>query len=1009
MDRRVEKRGVRLVRLVGGAAAVALTLAACDGPPRERIPRLDDFLPPVPAATGGSRTVFAGRLDAASFPKERIAGTASEGRPGDFFMRNDRVRVVIQQPGRVIGPQPYGGNVIDADRVGIAVGSIAGNDRLGELGLVYGLGRTFDFHDPEILADGSKGGPAAIRFRGRDAVLDYINVRGLGFPGVSGARDPDLPIPFDGAVTYLLAPHEDALRILYTFFNTSDAPVVQPFGALADSGSEVELWTPGKGFFGAGFIGALSALSNAAPYGVIQGPRIAYGLCPRFVPPGTPSGLFLLGGAVLLLFGSPDILGLISATGSVVELPPRGGATFEMDLVIGRDASDIGAIEAAARGAEMGRLALDAPAGTRVFAFDAADRMVSYADAPGDLRAPPGEYVLRGAGREGLLWSTGPVAVGAGSERATLSPPAAGSLRASAFEAATGEPLPARLTVVGGTRADPRYGGTFEQTAGILAERFLGLGGELDPPVGLPRDRPVRVVISAGPEWSRLGRVLEPAGGGDRSITAPLVRVVDTSGYLACDFHQHSVQSPDAAVALEDRVRSYLAAGVEFFASSDHDYLTDYRPLIERLGAGARLAATVGVESTPFDYGHFNFYPLLPDPAIPGGGAVDWAGGADGLGLPPADLFDAYRRERGARIAQVNHPRGGAGGSFMAYFDRAALRFDYEARRFGGIRAEQPIPNQILRLPEERELFSPTFDTLEIWTGVGAADTNGDGVLEEPASDRTLRDWFSLLSFGFVATGVGNSDTHQRTRSPAGMPRTYVRVPDDGPAAIAGDPTDDVVRTLRGDGVPRDVVVTNGPFVRVRPAGSPASAIGGLLAAPDGRVALDVVVTAADWVPFDTVEIFVTQTPDPPGPGASTVLVPTLCFTARSPRAPSDPCDAAVGGARPLSVERVDLPGGAVRLRASIALAFALADLPRRPGARGDDAWLVVRARGNQALYPEIPEGVFSDANGALLAGGDEAALAAALLGVGVPAQALTNPVFVDGDADGKWRAPFAP
>ncbi len=1025
------------------AATLAVTVSACVPPPERKLPSIEDYLPPALGRGGGSggpRQVWAGRLDDASFARERIAGTASAGRIGDFYMRNARIRVIIQQPGRVIGPQPYGGNIIDADLVGGAGGG-AGNDRLGEVGIIYGLGRTFDFRRAEILADGSGGGAAALRFRGDDAVNDYINVRGLGAIPIAPDRSPDEPIPFDGAVTYVLSPDDDFVRIDYTIFNRSDKAVVQPFGLLADSGSEVELWTPGRGFLASDFTGSLSALTNPARYAVIQGPGVAYGLYPRFIPPPKDSGLFLLGGTAFLLFGSPDIFGLLGNSGELIDLPPRAGGSYSVDLVVGRDAAAVTAVDLATQGvANPARVAVTlssaaadrAPAVSpaRIFAFDEADRMAGYADVgPSDgdgagaeaarLVLAPGRYVLRGAAPDGSLWSNGPADFAAG-DSARIVPLRLSStlLHVSAVDAATGRPLPARVTVISGAAGvDPRYGGVFEQTPGIHAERFLDPHtGELPAPIALP-GAAYRVVVSAGPEWSRHVQRLSPSGGGGearvQTVAASLRRVVDTRGYLACDFHQHSVASPDCSVAMADRLRSYLAAGIELFASSDHDVLVDYRPLIHALKVEDRVASIVGVEATPFDYGHFNFFPLDPVPDEPTFGALDWAGGTDGLCLPPADIFERYRSERGARIVQVNHPRGpGGSGSFQAYFDRAALTFDFAGRVMGGARAQQPIPNQVLRLPDDRALWSPTFDTLEIWTGLEAADTNGDGVLEQTASDRTLRDWFSLLSFGFLVTGVGNSDTHALTRSPAGMPRTYVRVPDDSEWAIRADPAPAVLRTLRGDdGVPRDVIVSNGPFVRVRAAGTDASAIGSVIPARGGSVALDIEVVSTAWAPISTVEVFANQTPDALPAGAPSALIPTACFTARVSRQPADTCDAApLGGAQALQVafETVAHAPGAGRWRARARFTAVLADLPRRSGARGDDAWIVVRALGTRALYPEVPAGVVTSANGAVLAAGDDAAFEATLERVGVAAQAITNPIFVDADGDG-WRAPFAP
>jgi hypothetical protein len=67
--------------------ALALLLWGCEGPK-------------------APRRAFAGRLTADNFMKERVDGPASQGLPGDFYLRNDVVRAVIQAPGRAMGPCP---------------------------------------------------------------------------------------------------------------------------------------------------------------------------------------------------------------------------------------------------------------------------------------------------------------------------------------------------------------------------------------------------------------------------------------------------------------------------------------------------------------------------------------------------------------------------------------------------------------------------------------------------------------------------------------------------------------------------------------------------------------------------------------------------------------------------------------------------------------------------------------------------------------------------------------
>jgi hypothetical protein len=261
----------------------------------------------------------------------------------------------------------------------------------------------------------------------------------------------------------------------------------------------------------------------------------------------------------------------------------------------------------------------------------------------------------------------------------------------------------------------------------------------------------------------------------------------------------------------------------------------------------------------------------------------------------------------------------------------------------------------------------------------------------------------NFLSLGKIVTPVGNGDTHTREREAAGMPRTLVRVPDDSAEAIASGVADEVWRTLKGQTL-RDVVVSNGPFLQVTQPGNPSSAIGRTIAVANGEaLALDVAVSAPDWIDFDTVEVFANDTFDELGASEPSSLTPLLCFTSRTGLLATDPCGKARGGAQALAVTVA-----AGLRRAMVSISLGAADIETRAGKTGDDAWLVVRARGRRAIYPVVLGGAISPQNLATLTTGDAAAVAAALDGRGAPAMAFTAPIFVDFDGGG-WRAPFAP
>src|SRR5215831_11940961 len=134
---------------------LGLVVAGCSGHPPQR--------------------AFAGLLSDGNIATDGVPGPASQGLPGDFYLRNDVVRAIIQAPGRAMGPCPWGGNVIDLDLVANPAG-----DQLGEVSPFLALGRTANFTDVHVEHDGSDGGAAVIVATGEDAVDDFINIYGLG-------------------------------------------------------------------------------------------------------------------------------------------------------------------------------------------------------------------------------------------------------------------------------------------------------------------------------------------------------------------------------------------------------------------------------------------------------------------------------------------------------------------------------------------------------------------------------------------------------------------------------------------------------------------------------------------------------------------------------------------------------------------------------------------------------------------------------------------------------------
>ncbi len=1003
---------------------------------------LSDYFPPLPSETGEAQAAFAGEVtDVSQLP----TGPAQSGLVGDFFIKNDRVTFIVQAPTRVIGVIPQGGNVVDAVLTDGTTQTV--EDHFGELGLIYLLGRTCEPDRIEIVRDGSKGGVAVIRAIGKSGNNDFINIKGIGVLPVDIDVDPDIEDGVTCATTYILAPGTTTLEVYHSLFNAGEDPINGPLGTIADTGGATEAWTNARGFQRSD-ISAIATLGAPQPsdFVIYQGPGVSYGIVPRHATP-TVHTQAVIAGVSIILDGNESLLDILQPDKYFLHMAVGKGYLQRYDLVVGTDGADIDEVfrigNAEPLRAVSGRVDLSgggAAAGARVGVFvdgnangmlddsetdldgdsQPDDKTISYMDVAADGTfsgnvVTAGNLLLRAEvkniGRSQVM----PIGDGTSSVVSNFTVPSPIKVDFQILDDATSLPIPGRFVVVGEHPAlpDTRVFETYDRLGGVVTAAHVvrgtttDIGDGVDPPLLLPAGGTYRIYASRGTEWSIDSQPV--TGAADVSLTFRLAHVNPTPGYLATDWHVHQVGSPDSNVLSDERVRSAVSSGVEMFAVTDHDFVSDLQPVVETLGLESLVRALPGIEVTPFAYGHFNSWPVLPDNDSASHGAIDWARGAGtGFAMTPGEVYAAMR-DRGAQMVQVNHPRGSGFSEFQAAFSRANVVYDYGARTIFGDYENASVPNDYLRLPGE-SLWSDQFTGLEVWNGFSIIDSNADGQREVLSLDRVMRDWISMLSLGLFVTPTGNSDTHTSAADAVGMPRTYVRVPDDSAAALAsGASIDAVLATQTGAAsTPRDIVVTNGPMIDVQVAGQPA--LGRVVLPTAGKITLVVTLTAADWAEFDTLEVFANSTPDPVGSDDITVLEPLKCWTSRTIAGfdAKDPCATAALAAEPMTVQLANVgPGQHKRFEATVTVVLDVADIRTRAGAVGTDAWLVFRVRGDRAVFPLLTSNAIEPETAAAVLGGDFATIRAALTGKGVPAAAFTTPVFVDFDGGG-YRAPFA-
>ncbi|MCS7263573.1 MAG: CehA/McbA family metallohydrolase [Armatimonadetes bacterium] len=364
----------------------------------------------------------------------------------------------------------------------------------------------------------------------------------------------------------------------------------------------------------------------------------------------------------------------------------------------------------------------------------------------------------------------------------------------------TKELIPARLTFLGtnGTTT-PDFGPNFIASG---AENYVftatGKGTRTIPP------GTYRVYASRGLEYDAEAKEVSIPEQKPVKVTFTLKRSVDTKGWISADFHMHCSNSHDSAVSPEDRITSCVAEGLEFVAITDHDFVTDPMPSIHKLGLERWIKGAAGVEITTRGMGHYNTFPLIPDPTKPGNGTIIWQG------KTPAQIFSEIRSLPNRPLIIVNHPRF----STIAYF--TPYGFDPET-----CTATKPG-------------FSLDFDAMELCNGKAQTDL-----------DILLRDWFGLLNFGYKIAATAGSDSHTLTHDEVGHARNFIFVGTDDPKEVTTEMVVQAVRECK-------VVVSLGPFVTFTADGNPISS---LVSKPKGDINIEIQVQAPNWVSVTEVEL----------------------------------------------------------------------------------------------------------------------------------------------------------
>lgn len=838
----------------------AMTLAACDAPPRSRAYVVEDRV-------------------------QLVGGPSAIGEIEDIILENDRIRAVVLAGGNSVGPGMFGGTIVDVDirRPEVQHSAGRGNDQFAELFPMvnlmipgyqdeqgYGVGDL----EVSIWSDGGDSrcplseeeapeGCAAIRVAGRgDRIIEALGTVSL----------MDVPMDLSFITYYILRPGDNYIRIRTFFWDASEwwldmdgveagaddeharlmelalhpepegsyHPLTEPlpiFEALVG-----DLLHPDRpsletyrhpGYLAGDFLMLgknLHAFATSSLHSGVSGDRSGFEVNYTFQRRYDRGEIVLaspLTDSLVVGVGERVSYGYLSAVGNVVVPILTSSFTgafthgyqcvtdsyledcgdelarplvYDRFLVVGGgDAASVLEAYYDLNGLETGMVSghvLDAQSGepiehARVFALlDPRERnenasvrtyesavaalraidwnedgeaddnpsIVSFAatdsgvdrvpNASWSMRLEPGRYLLvpfvygRRAGRPV------PHTIEAGDvDVVSLAVAPAATLNYEIYDD-LGEHTAGKLTLIGPLANDAECPSNLDIPE-LSALRYLELGMSERPQgiatvvysetgEGSVEVAPGRydVIASRGFEYSIDRRCLDL-----RHDTAPIehfsvLREVDTTGWISGDFHVHGVNSYDGSMPHRARIVSSVAEGIEVFASTDHDYITNLEPIVYDLGMRDQVATMVGVEVTPIELGHILGYPLRFDETAVDNGAFDWTRrdhcleNADAFGCPDnpsgymgytgQEIFDMVRGlgEFGPdhTVVTVPHPRDG----FFGYFDQYALnQFTLDLDPAGLVRGNNPLLAPYDTVENERfRLYSENFDAIELFNGL---------------------------------------------------------------------------------------------------------------------------------------------------------------------------------------------------------------------------------------------------------------------------------------------------
>ncbi|MCX5745615.1 MAG: hypothetical protein NT062_24325, partial [Proteobacteria bacterium] len=567
---------------------ILVALAACgdDGAPAPTCTTVgafdvgtDGVAAPLQAGANEAR---AGRLAAADLPP--VPSGLITWKPGDFVLANAKVALVIEDVGDSDLYDPWGGRPVGLARV--ANGAMIEPNNFGELFVMTGRS-TVVTDSVSVIADGSDGGPAIVRARGKLHPIPFLE-------SLLGSVFSESWTDIDAAIDYELAPGAEVVTVRMRYASPRAKPTTLPtvMNALMYT-KRTPVFQPTKGFDDSIDQAYVALVDEGAtswaylPEGAFNGSLAASGFVGAFTP-----GFEMPACGTLDRVHARIVIGGLDATGKYLT---RAMADVDGNF----------------------RLTVPATADVKLVAIRRGDVLV--------------EQTIGAA-------STGQLVV-----------PAHGSIHVTALEGGLPVPVRVQLRPASGqiVPKPPHAYGEPENPGDRLHVAFPTTGDVTLP--APPGDWDV--IVSRGYEYELVEQTHAIAANTTTTMNVAIARAVDSTGMQCGDFHVHTSRSNDSNDDGKDKVAQAIADGLELPVRSDHEWVGDFSTEITALGAEKFAAGFSSIELTSMElWGHMGVFPLTADASKPNNGAPAWqrfptAARPDTAfeTLSPPAVFDAVR------------------------------------------------------------------------------------------------------------------------------------------------------------------------------------------------------------------------------------------------------------------------------------------------------------------------------------------------------------------------------